>query len=720
MVKLSTNNYDTLLYGKDPTERIVACETVDNTLILFIQEKNGNIRKEFRDNVHWILLPEQNQGTLKKALTELDGDGYYKWIKTFDEREQFLKMRQYWKKYDPYSIYDGKEASQVINGFTYYKGINIEEVSILSFDIETTGLTINDASQTIIIANTLRKNGKVIRKMFCYNDYKNQKEMIAAWCEWVREVDPSIMCGHNIFGYDLPYLFSCSGEEMLLGRDGSSIMFDSYESKFRRDGSQFFEYHNARIFGREIIDTMFLAYKYDVGRKYENYGLKQIIKQEGLEVDGRVHYDASTIKDNYQIPEEFEKIKSYASFDGDDALNLFDLMAPSYFYLCNTVPMPFQNVVNKASGSQINLTLIRAYLQENHSIPQASEATHYEGAISLGNPGIYHNVVKVDVASLYPSIMRQYKVCDEEKDPKGYFVKIVDKLTVERLKNKELGKKSKHHKDLSESSKIFINSMYGMLGAPGLHFNSPEKAAFITQKGREFLQMAMDWAKSKQFQIVNADTDSISFCREDMKAIKKSDIKDLIADLNTLFPELIRWEDDGYYKDMLVVKAKNYVMDDGEKKKIKGSALKASMKELALKEFINKSITMLLKGRKDTIINIYNEYVKEALNVKDIQRWAFKKTITDKVMNPERTNEKKVFDAIEDEEFFAGDKAFFVFKEDNNLVLIDHFNGDYSKEKLLTKLYATIKIFSNIIDLDMIPDYTLVRNKDILERLTKP
>jgi len=180
-----------------------------------------------------------------------------------------------------------------------------------------------------------------------------------------------------------------AGTKLELGRDCSEIVFAKKPSKFRKDGSQEYDYHKAYIFGREIIDTFFLAIKYDFARKYQSYGLKQIIAQEGLEVKGRQHYDASKIRDNYLIADEWKKIKAYAVHDADDSLALYDLMIAPYFYLSQSIPKGFQTMLTSASGSQINSFLMRSYLQDGHSLPTADKEKEYEGAISIGNPGVY-------------------------------------------------------------------------------------------------------------------------------------------------------------------------------------------------------------------------------------------------------------------------------------------------------------------------------------------
>ena len=110
-----------------------------------------------------------------------------------------------------------------------------------------------------------------------------------------------------------------------------------------------------------------------------------------------------------------------------------------------------------------------------------------------------YNCLKWDVASLYPSIILECEVYDEEKDPNGNFLKIMKTLTEERLKNKKLAKTSKYHDDLQSSQKIVANSGYGFLGAEGLNFNSPRAAEFITNTGREILQTAIEWATGEKY-----------------------------------------------------------------------------------------------------------------------------------------------------------------------------------------------------------------------------
>lgn len=488
-----------LIFGKDVTEHVVCVERHDNHSVIFI-EQAGEVRTREIPSQHW-LLSNQYHG---QGWRQLKGGLHYQYARFFQSKDEMLGEKRRLRKLncDVYTVHNERESLLLTKGITYYKGLTPKNVSILSFDLETTGLKHDGLSKVLLISNTYRCGNYIIRKQFCYDEYKSQKQMLETWCAWVGFVDPAILCGHNIMSFDLPYLkwvAEENGAELRLGRDDSEMAWNTYESKFRYDGSRDLHYTGAHIYGREIVDTLFLSVKADIGRKYQSYALKNIIKQEGLQRTDRVLYDASTIRFNYSNPVEWKKIKTYCEHDADDSLMLFDLFVPPFFYMAQSVPKSFQGIVESATGSQLNAIMVRAYLQDGRSLPQASEAVAYEGAHSFGISGVYSNCLKLDIKSEYPSCIIQYKIYDKAKDPEGYFLKMVEFFTQERLKNKQLAKDTndRYYKDLEQAGKIFINSAYGLLGAPGLIFNSPKNAELITKMGRECLERGVLWATSK-------------------------------------------------------------------------------------------------------------------------------------------------------------------------------------------------------------------------------
>lgn len=706
-----------LIYGKDPTKNIVASEVHNKKLILYKADGDKTVT-ETRNFYYYVLLETPD---INRDCGRLAGKNDFQYFTKFETKQEMFDYcrnlqfanRKYWRCYNPV------ESAMLREGFTYYKDMTVQDVSVLSFDIETTGVKIDKNSFVLLISNTFRnRSGSIEKRLFSFDDYDTPKDFINAWCKWVREVNPDIVVGHNIYGFDFPYLANVAklyGTKLNLGRNASAIKIDSRPRKFRKDGSQSYDYNNVHIFGREIIDTFFLSIKYDIARNYPSYGLKPIIKHEGLEKEGRQHWDFSKNKEPWNNPSDWAKFKQYAIDDADDSLALFDLMIPQYFYYAQSIPKQFSEIINTATGSQVNAFMCRAYLQDSKAIPEPSEAAKYEGAISFGNPGLYQNVFKLDVASLYPSIIMEYNISDKKKDPDNKFLEAVEFFTKQRLEDKRLAAETgkRIYKDLSNGRKIMINSFYGFLGATGLNFNYPEGAAEITRRGREILNKALEWAETKGYNIVNADTDSISY-----EAHKNSDIYEDLAEINRIYTNKIRWENDGVYDSVLVVKAKNYALKQGDKVKIKGSALKATMKEKALKAFLNDSIDCLLAGYSIGVLRLYNACVIDIRNgLDDISDWTSKKTVTEAVLNPKRTNEQRVLDALTGETVQEGDKVRMFFETPTTLCLEKNFKGVYDKDAMYKKLFNTVKILAPVLDLTEFPNYSLKRNKQLLEDL---
>jgi DNA polymerase, archaea type len=728
-----------LIYGKNELTRIVSIEIKDETATIFRELEDGSIDVVNMPHRYWLLSNKPHS----KGWVRLEGEQHYKWGKQYPTLKEWLKdKKDNLKNADTYSIGNATEAMMIKDGLGSFKDMQHTEVSILCFDIEATGLDHNESAKTLLISNTLRKNGKIVKKLFSYDDFSSDFEMIDAWASWVCEQDPSIIAGHNIYGYDLPYLDYCRrktawskegkplnefGEPdyeqvngIKLGRLGKELNFNNYESKFRVDGSRDLHYKKANIYGRQLVDTMFLAYRYDIGRKYDSYGLKYIVDKEGLVKENRVFYDASKIRENYKNKEEWEKIKEYCVDDGDDALAVYDLMVPPFFYMAQMIPKPFQLIIESASGSQLNALLVRSYLQDKHSIPKADQKIEFEGAISFGEPGVYNNAVSLDIASLYPSVMLQYDVYSKEKDPNRHMLNFLEFMRGERLKNKKLAKETGEakYKHLDGSYKILINSLYGFMGATGLNYNFPGGAAEVTRRGREILLKSIEWAKSKGYEVPKGDTDSITMWKKNTP-FTEPEVESLIKEINNLLPEEINFELDDFYDCIVVFKAKNYAYRTGGKISTKGSAIKASTKSAALKEFIKNILDCLLHDAPPSKIKeVYEAYAAEIKKIKDIKRWAARKTLSSTMQESERANETKVMDALKGSAYQEGDRFWVYYKEDDSLGLVENFDGQYNSTRLYKNLYDTIKIFETVIPVkDLCVNYSLKKNQKLTENL---
>jgi DNA polymerase I len=497
-----------LIYGKDNTERVVSVEVKDGVAEIFTEQPDGTVASTCVPHKYWILYSEQRSS----KFARLDGELHYKYSMEYSDLEEYQAIikHSYSKRYDFYTARDPKTNFLIKSGVTSFKGLKVENVSVLSFDIETTGLSPNaDDARVLLITNTFRRNGEIERRLFCIDEYTDEATMISEWCRWVRKKNPSIMIGHNVFGFDFPYLH-IRGGGLDLGRDGSRMVISDKTRQFRKDGSQTYDYNDVLIYGREIIDTKFLAIKYDIAREFPNYSLKPIIAHLGLEKKGRTFIDASKMKELWADPEMRKLIKIYGEEDADDALKLYDKMVPAFFFYAQHIPMSFQQINNTATGTQLNNFMVRAYLQDGHSIPKADDAPKFPGAISLGVPGIHKNTLKLDISANYPNIMLRWDIFPKHKDPKGYMPKALEHFLNSRLEFKALFKKTgdEAHEGRSNAGKIVANSYYGFAGAQGLNFNFPEGAKKVTALGRIILKCGIYWATGKEMELNGVSEDS--------------------------------------------------------------------------------------------------------------------------------------------------------------------------------------------------------------------
>lgn len=225
--------------------------------------------------------------------------------------------------------------------------------------------------------------------------------------------------------------------------------------------------------------------------------------------------------------------------------------------------------------------------------------------------------------------------------------------------------------------------------------------------------------KQHDFRIVGGDTDSIMFCKQDMSPFSKQEQNDLLDEINSMLPDLIKFENDGVFSKVLYLKAKNYIMvDEKGKRTMKGSSLKSSTLEPALKYMLNRMIDAILFDNIEGMKAIYMEYV---LHVRDgianIKDWSSKKSLSPTTFNSKRKNETKIVDALVGSEYKSGDRIY-VYPFDDKLILAERFDGQYDKEVYYKKLYKTTERFATILPVkDMFTNFALKKNIKLLETL---
>ena len=105
---------------------------------------------------------------------------------------------------------------------TLFKGMVFSDLRRLQIDIETTGLDPHDPESQIIVVAI--RSGASVEEIFSLRTH--EAELLERVTERVRELDPDVIEGHNLFNFDLPFLVARAdrfGLPLSWGRDGSPI-----------------------------------------------------------------------------------------------------------------------------------------------------------------------------------------------------------------------------------------------------------------------------------------------------------------------------------------------------------------------------------------------------------------------------------------------------------------------------------------------------------------
>ena len=147
------------------------------------------------------------------------------------------------------------------------------------------------------------------------------------------------------------------------------------------------------------------------------------------------------------------------------------------------------------------------------------------GYVMNSKPGLYDSVLVLDYKSLYPSIIRTFRVdpyarvkADELDDadcvPGFNGVKFArdDFILPDIIEFLWHARdKAKQHKNkvLSQAIKIIMNSFYGVLGTSGCRVHDARLTSSITLRGHELMKQTARLIEDDGYEVIYGDTDSV-------------------------------------------------------------------------------------------------------------------------------------------------------------------------------------------------------------------
>lgn len=425
-------------------------------------------------------------------------------------------------------------------------------LKLLSFDIETDDLD----GPVLSIAATVAGVERVFLHGAVPSDplvqaCGGEAAVIAAFAAFVRAQDPDLLVGWNVVEFDLLRLCTRArklGVELDLGRDRSraEVLVPSTPD----------QPHIARIAGRVVLDG--IATLRSASFAAESFALEDIAQQ----VLGRgklIHGSEDRLAEiRRMFASDQAALARYNLEDCRLVAEIFGKLGLVDFVLERQQLTGL--ALDRQGGSVAaldNLYLPRLH-RLGHVAPTIGELEDVDaspgGYVMESQPGLYRNVLVFDFKSLYPSIIRTFKV-----DPLGLAqpgenpIEGFDgaRFSRERHILPELiaglwqardEAKARRDATRSQAIKILMNSFYGVLGSPGCRFYSPKLASSITRRGHQIILTTRKLIESRGLGVLYGDTDSLFVSLDESldEAHCRAQGQALAADINTMWRQKLR------------------------------------------------------------------------------------------------------------------------------------------------------------------------------------
>lgn len=357
---------------------------------------------------------------------------------------------------------------------------------------------------------------------------KNVRDLLKAANDYVQQLDPDVIIGWNVINFDfkvLQRIYHEHGVPFLWCRDGSSVNIRAGQNNL----------NFVDIPGRVIVDGIDALR--NATYSFESFSLEfvsQTLLGTGKKLDGH----SGLMSDRGQaITQQFEEDKvSLAKYNLNDCQLVLDIFEHTQI-LQYLIQRSFLtgHLLDRIGGSVAAFEYL--YLPKLHRAgyiaPNLGEG--FDGFKAPGGfvmdsrPGLYKDVLVLDFKSLYPSIIRTFKIDPmgliegllaldqgQESDTipgfhdaayhreKHFLPNIITELWAERDDAKR-----KNNAATSQAIKIIMNSFYGILGSTGCRFFDARLASSITERGHEIIQKSAQWIEQQGYQVIYGDTDSV-------------------------------------------------------------------------------------------------------------------------------------------------------------------------------------------------------------------
>jgi DNA polymerase-2 len=544
---------------------------IDNELAVFFIEEKQVVQAEQLLQQHGILLVKQQQLALKTFTQQTVHGFYFKTLGQFYRARDCLKQAQikcYEDDIRPDDRYlmerfitadiDFIGHSQTMANVDY---INLAKckasteksdivLSMLSLDIECSmsgelysiGLYSKYKSEknknTNIAESMLKRVLMIGEPQTDADEYivwlKDEKALLNDLIKQIVLIDADIFIGWNVINFDFRLLqkrMDLHGIKFAIGRDGTAPRW----RKNNNNTDQVF----IEIAGRVVLDGIDLLKT--ATYRFPSFSLDNVARTLlgiGKKMDSTVN--ATPENKVAEITHNFNHDKSaLAAYNLEDCRLVWLIFEKTQLLEFAQLRAQLTGLsIDRIGGSVAAFTNL--YLPKLHRSGYVapnmgdgeSDLISPGGYVMDSIPGLYNNILVLDFKSLYPSIIRSFKIdpmgliegmneksvenstvseqCISGFDgacfsrEKHFLPDIITSLWLERDKAK-----LQSNAALSQAIKIIMNSFYGVLGSTGCRFFDPRLSGSITKRSHEILKTTQSWIETKGYRVIYGDTDSI-------------------------------------------------------------------------------------------------------------------------------------------------------------------------------------------------------------------
>jgi DNA polymerase, archaea type len=613
-----------LLFGSDPTERIVAIELGDTgTVKVYRREKNGPVATATDiEPFHPFVWCDSDVTDLNIDAEKLAGDLRYGWRISVNSWKELIALRNGLKAAGRsfFALSDPVQHYLTHTGRTLFKGLPFEELRRLQIEVLSFvggEMEIPDSSQPsdhiMSIALSDTSGWEELFVVDPANAEESERAALKQLTAIIKERDPDVIEGHNLFRFDLPYLVTRARKAKVKLDWGRSGGFLRSRPSRLQIAEKTIDYPKFTVDGRHFVDTFLLAQFYDVGmRSLSGFERIDVAQHFGLTDEAQISSLSGKELQRAYL-NDADRFQQRALCAVRETRAVADLLSPSYFIQAQIFPYNYQDVIVRGNATRINALFLREYYRQRHSIPEMPMVRGFEGGYTaIFFTGVARNVWHCDIASLYPSVMLQFD-CFPVTDQLQIFRSLLTDLRTFRLEAKASMRSAKDRAQqqyfhaLQNTFKILINSFYGYLGFAQGHFADFDAAARVTQIGRELLQKMIDWLNARGAQVIEVDTDGIYFVPP-----KEANADELREALAKELPPGIEVEFDEQFDAMFSYKAKNYALLTREGEVIiKGGALKSRGLEKFQRVFLEEMIKLIMQGKPESITTLREDFERK-------------------------------------------------------------------------------------------------------------